>query len=251
MIRCAWCGAQNYAIDMWCARCQRHLDWQPVTRGRRRGGRALALLAPVAAGVAVAIALAMPAASWFNGTFVAGRSLPKTGAVPPAPSYQAQAPAPTPTPTPQPSATPAPTPIDSSTPAASAAPPVVTDTLPQSNPTPVVVPPAAPAVGDPLAAINRFYAEISAHQFADAASLWSARMQAQYPPVVYIDQRFSATQSIRLTGGQVITEGDGSAVVYVNVAELIGGQHRQWTGTWQLVASDSGWLLNSPNLRAG
>ena len=38
MIRCAWCGARNYAIDMWCTRCHRHLDWQPMKR--RRGALA-------------------------------------------------------------------------------------------------------------------------------------------------------------------------------------------------------------------
>ncbi len=249
MIRCAWCGADNYAIDMWCARCQHHLDWRPVEGGRRRGGRALALVAPVAAAVAVAIALAMPAASWFNGSLLSGISLPRTGAAPPAPSYQAQAP--TTSSPPPPAATPDATPSDSAAPAASGPLPATTESQLQPNPVPEVVQPQIPAGGDPLAAINRFYAEISAHQFAGAASLWSASMQAQYPPQVYIDQRFSATQNIGLTGGQLLTEGEGVAVVYVNVAELIGGQHRDWTGTWQLVDTGSGWLLNSPNLRAG
>jgi len=249
MIRCAWCGAENYAIDMWCARCQHHLDWQPLNGGRRRGGRAVALFAPVAAAVGVAIALAMPAASWFNGSLLSGTALPKTGAVPPAPSYQAQAPGPAPLPVPAP--TPDATPSDTAAPAASGPPTPTTESQLQPSPIPVFAQPQIRAGGDPLAAINQFYAEISAHQFADAASLWSARMQAQYPPAVYIDQRFSATQSIGLTGGQVITQGDGVAVVYVNVAEVSGGQHREWTGTWQLVDPGSGWLLNSPNLRAG
>jgi hypothetical protein len=29
MIRCPWCGAHNYAIDSWCSRCSRHLDFEP------------------------------------------------------------------------------------------------------------------------------------------------------------------------------------------------------------------------------
>jgi len=190
----------------------------------------------------------MPAASWFNGSLVGGTSLPKTGAIP-SPSYRAQA-APT-APTAPPAATPEATPRDSAAPAASSPPPATTESQPQPVPVPALTQPLISAGANPLTAINQFYAEISAHQFGDAASLWSARMQAQYPPAIYIDQRFSATESIGLTGGQVITDGDGVAVVYVNVAEVIGGQHREWTGTWQLVDPGSGWLLNSPNLRAG
>ena len=64
MIRCPWCGAKNYAIDMWCKKCTRHLDWAPP---RRRRSRIIGILAPLAAAVGVAIALALPAASWFNG----------------------------------------------------------------------------------------------------------------------------------------------------------------------------------------
>jgi hypothetical protein len=29
MVRCRRCGAENYAIDMWCSNCSHHLDWAP------------------------------------------------------------------------------------------------------------------------------------------------------------------------------------------------------------------------------
>lgn len=76
-------------------------------------------------------------------------------------------------------------------------------------------------------------------------------MKAAYPPAVYIDQRFSATQRIGLTGARVLSDQGGTAVIYVDVLELIGGQQREWVGTWQLVQNQSEWLLNSPNLSAG
>jgi hypothetical protein len=105
--------------------------------------------------------------------------------------------------------------------------------------------------GDPVASINRFYSAVTAHQFGAAASTWSPQMQAQYPPSIYIDQRFADTQYIGLTNSYLVSAGSGTAVIYVNVAETIGGQHRLWVGTWQLVDTSSGWLLNSPNLAAG
>jgi hypothetical protein len=111
--------------------------------------------------------------------------------------------------------------------------------------------PSAIVGGDPVAAINRFYSAVTAHQFGAAASTWSARMQAQYPPPIYIDHRFADTQYIGLTGNHLVSEANGTAVIYVNVAEVIGGQNRVWVGTWQLVDTSSGWLLNSPNLTAG
>ncbi len=169
MIRCPSCGSQNYAIDIWCSACSQHLDWAPHARNptgirlhrSARAGRSLSFLAPVAAALGVAIALAMPVASWFN---AAGQV-------------------------------------------------------------------AAPSV------------------FEAAAALWTPVMQAQYPPAEYIDQRFAATEQLDLRAERVVGDSGGVAVVYVDVVEVIGGQMHHWVGTWQLVDTSSGWLLNRPNLR--
>src|SRR5205823_6281709 len=48
---------------------------------------------------------------------------------------------------------------------------------------------------------------------------------------------------------RVVGHRGGVAVVYVDVVEVIGGQMHHWVGTWQLVDTSSGWLLNRPNLR--
>jgi len=97
--------------------------------------------------------------------------------------------------------------------------------------------------------VARFYQAVAAHDFAGAAALWSAAMQEQYPPAEYIDRRFMATQQINLMAERVVATGGGVAVVYVDIVELSGGQTRRWVGTWQLVHSASGWLLNHPDLQ--
>jgi hypothetical protein len=247
MIRCAWCGAQNYKIDMWCNRCSRHLDWAPPPK-KRRGFAALSILAPLAAAVGVVLALALPAASWFSGQRATPPvpELPKTALLTATPSVQA---APTPSaeasPTPEATTEPETAPPDqAATPAPTAA-PVLPPVLAVPNRA------VRPEAGDPAATVSRFYSAVSAHQFGVAASLWTDRMQSIYPPAIYIDHRFSATQRIDVASERVIADSNGVAVVSVDVVELIGGETRRWVGTWQLIHSSSGWLLNQPNLRAG
>lgn len=105
------------------------------------------------------------------------------------------------------------------------------------------------SAGDPTATVQAFYRAVSSHQFGAAASLWSAALKATEPPVVFIDQRFATTQQIALTGSRVLSHQAATAVIYVDLVELVGGQQRHWVGTWQLVEGPSGWLLNSPDLR--
>ncbi|TME24525.1 MAG: hypothetical protein E6I68_04970 [Chloroflexi bacterium] len=236
MIRCSWCGARNYAIDSWCSKCHQHLDFGPRARGPRPRRRGWSRLAPVAAALGVAIALALPVASWFNGALgTPARGLPNTALLAPAARSSADALAADATPTDEVSAPAEPTPGEGSTPA----------------PVPSVPRPAlAPVPGDPAAAVARFYQAVTAHDFDGAAALWSATMQAQYPPAQYINRRFAATQQINLLAERVVATGAGVAVVYVDIVELSGGQTRHWIGTWQLIDSPTGWLLNQADLAA-
>ena len=265
MIRCQWCGAQNYAIDSWCARCSRHLDWAPPSRHatpeprRPARRRSLTLLAPAAAGLGVAIALALPVASWFQAVGrAAPPASPPTAIRPLAPAAGEAAPTANPAPTPDttpntdstttPEATP--TPDEDSTPSSG---------LPPSEPVPSPEePPNDQAqagqiplpTGDPAATVARFYRAVSGRDFVAAAALWTPQMQTQYPPVEYIDHRFAATEAISLRAERVLGNGGGVALVYIDVVEVIDGQSWHWVGTWQLVDTASGWLLNHPNLRA-
>jgi hypothetical protein len=72
-------------------------------------------------------------------------------------------------------------------------------------------------------------------------------MQSRYPPASYIDQRFAATSSIRLLQDTVTSLSKNTATVAVNLIEESGGQRRQWIGSWRLVRSYSGWLLDQPD----
>jgi hypothetical protein len=160
MIRCPWCGAKNYAIDMWCSRCSHHLDWAPA---RRRPNRLVSFLAPVAATAGVVIAMAMPAASWFAGAAPtleitlpssAGGTASPAAEIERAPAVQSPS---------------------SVQPAATAKPTPTADSAPPSGATPTPEPAAQPASqipdqalapnpgGDPAAVVRQFYAAISAH----------------------------------------------------------------------------------------
>ena len=113
-----------------------------------------------------------------------------------------------------------------------------------------VVQRAAPATSSPIAAINAFYAYDTQHNFSAAASTWSSHMRAEYPPPVYINDRFAATSYIGLQSARVLYQDGSTATVSVYVVEIYAGKTRHWAGTWQLVRSGNSWLLNQPNLRA-
>jgi len=279
MIRCPWCGAPNYAIDSWCSSCSRHLDWappppvaaappppapaaqatlptadvaptrRPSTHGRRH--RWLTLLAPVAAGFGIAFLLAQPVASWFSAARAPRPVLPNTAMRRAAPTPSAQSLS-TPTPSAPSLSTPTPTPTTEAAPTPDANPrasPPADDSSTHDSGA-QAQPPFTRTGSHPAEAVAHFYQAVAAHDFGAAAALWTTRMQARYPPAEFIDHRFSATQQISLRTERLLGAGDGVAVVYVDVIERIDGQTRHWVGTWQLVDTTSGWLLNQPNLRA-
>ena len=75
-------------------------------------------------------------------------------------------------------------------------------------------------------------------------------MRAEYPPQLYINDRFAATSYIGLQSARVLSQDGSTATVSVYVVEIYAGRPRHWAGSWQLVRSGSGWLLNQPNLSA-
>jgi hypothetical protein len=165
----------------------------------------------------------------------------------------------------------APAPIATATPQAavlaSTSSPVVTE-APTSTPEPTAEPtpeptaaptlaptpaPAAVAVtGDPAGTIVSFYQLVSGRDYASASGLWSDRMRAAYPPQTNIWGRFDATSSIIARSAWVTSATSGSAAVAVDLVETLrNGSARRWVGTWYLVRSGSGWLLDQPGLRPG
>lgn len=290
MIRCRHCGTENYAIDMWCSSCSQHLDWAPPlaaapvaepetapvaepepelapvaepepeaapiparepqaapvvafvpTPVRRPAAtrRSGIWILPAAAAAILAMLLAAPVAGWFKavGQHETTAQLPLTaalGATPPA--------TPTPTDTPAPSAAAIPAPAQP----ADQPPP----TQPPADLQPVPVPAFQTTVGDPTGAIDSFYRAVAAHRFDAAAATWSGQMQANYPPAEFINHRFAYTQQMNLLSVRTIANNGQTATVSIDLIEVYAGSQRHWAGTWQMVRSSSGWLLNQPNLRA-
>ena len=307
MIFCSRCGAENYAIDMWCAKCSHHLDWAspavaeaapvaaaepasvvaeaaplaaepapvvaeaapvvaaepapviaepapvaaeatpviadtaPVLAGDPGRRRTALWILPVAAAALVAVLLALPVAGWLRapGQQAAPR-LPITAglssATPSAPPTPAAVPSPTDTPSPTA------TPVQPSEEA-----PVVAQPAGQQ---PATVPASQTTVGDPTGAVGAFYQAVAAHQFDAAAATWSARMQANYPPPEFINRRFAYTQQMNLRAARTVANDGQFATVYIDLIEVYAGSTRHWVGSWQLIRSSSGWLLNQPNLQA-
>jgi hypothetical protein len=150
--------------------------------------------------------------------------------------------------------------------AALATPPVPTQTA-AAAPPPTLAPPTLPptmaptatsapqeaAAGSPGQAVASFYQLVSQQQFDLARQLWTARMQAAYPPAENIRRRFAQTEQINLRRADIVTldEAGGRATVAVDLVEVTSSATRRYVGTWQLVRVGGGWLLDQPNLQAG
>lgn len=181
-------------------------------------------------------------AAFIGGSFVLGGSRPVAvgpqsvaTATPPA-AVLASTSSPSPTALPTVTTAPTPEPTAEPTPASTLEP----------VPSPVV---AATVSGDPAGTIVSFYQLISGHDYASASGLWSDRMRASYPPQTNIWGRFDATSSIVTRSARVTSATPGSAAVAVDLIETLrNGTVRRWVGTWYLVRSGSGWLLDQPGL---
>lgn len=145
--------------------------------------------------------------------------------------------APTPSSTPPASVSPSPTPAPTIAAPATAAP---------ASTVPVAAIPVA--ASDPAATILSFYRLVTDRQYVDSASLWSAGMQANYPPASNINGRFADTRSIIADRAEVTSRGPNEATVSVYVTEVTTSGTRHWAGTWYLVRSGSVWLMDAPQL---
>lgn len=271
-IRCAACGHANLAIDSWCDRCGEYLDREVISlplaleassepdgpRGplagidvvysadrpgrRSRIGRVSRMIAPL--GLLLVLLLlvfpASPLAALRAAVFARIDTVqlhltpvrPVTLAPTPASPGANAAPSPQPVPSPS-----APSPDQSSAGSTEQQAPVI----PAPAPTPFTEPTPEDT---PVAAVTLFYQRVVAHDFAGAAALWTPRMQSQYPPDQYIDQRFAATTSIDVRQAEQIVANAAEAVVAVDLVEVDAGQRYHWVGSWRVVATDSGWLLD-------
>jgi hypothetical protein len=242
----AWCGAQmtlvsdRAAVTIAGLRSRlRRPAFPALPRPRPIRGPIAPLAAPRrrdAAPILVTLALlAFVGGSLAFAQQLARVELPPAASVAPTAAVLASTSTPAPTPVPTPAATSEPTPEPTAEPTA--------------EPT---VAPAPPVIGarDPARTIVAFYQLISGHDYTSAAGLWSDRMRASYPPQTNIWGRFDRTQSIVTRSAAITSATSSTAAVAVDIVETMGdGSVRHWVGTWYLVRSATGWLLDQPGLR--
>ncbi|MGI8913158.1 MAG: protein kinase domain-containing protein [Chloroflexota bacterium] len=111
---------------------------------------------------------------------------------------------------------------------------------------------SVPASADPAQTVIEFYTLVGGHQFDRAAQLWSAALQANFPPSANINGRFANVQEMTVRRAVVTAQTTQTATVAVDVVELDSGtpgSRREYVGAWQLVRGADGWLLNQPSLQ--
>jgi hypothetical protein len=99
--------------------------------------------------------------------------------------------------------------------------------------------------------VRRFYDLVERHEFDAAARLWTRRMREQYPPEGNIDGRFAPTTRIDIDRLRLerMSLRAGTALVSVALTEYrsSGPSPRRFAGTWELVLTDAGWLMDEPH----
>jgi hypothetical protein len=109
-------------------------------------------------------------------------------------------------------------------------------------------PPPTPAERTPAETVGAFYVLVARHDFDAAARLWSASMRERYPPDQYIDGRFAATTGITLRRVETVSRTSQTARVAVDLIEYRSDSTtRHWVGSWDLVRTSAGWLMDQPH----
>jgi eukaryotic-like serine/threonine-protein kinase len=160
-------------------------------------------------------------------------------------------PAPTPaatpkaTPRPTPRATPQDTPKPTKRPA------------PEPTQAPAAAPTEAPAATpeparDAAQTVVQWYTLVAAHRFDEAAQLSSPRLTGNRFVWGYIERHFSRTTGIEIHRAEVVASdaAAGRALVAVELTEFrTNGPPINSAGSWELVMSPTGWLLDVPHFR--
>jgi hypothetical protein len=92
-----------------------------------------------------------------------------------------------------------------------------------------------------------FYQFVAAHQFDRATALWTPQLQATASPAQAIDARYAQIDHITVEHWEVTEQTADHATVAITVAEYNRGAAtpQRFEGTWQLVHTDTGWLLDA------
>jgi Domain of unknown function (DUF5667) len=157
---------------------------------------------------------------------------------------------------PRPSGTPSGAPSSSPQPATLSPSSAASPGLGAVPPAPASPPPVSAPIGraTPAETVQSFYRLVAEERGGEAAQLWTPRLRAAFPPAESITARFSHTRALVLERADVVALDDaaGTATVAVTVREELDGPpgERRYTGTWDLVRTADGWLLDQPDLRS-
>ena len=131
--------------------------------------------------------------------------------------------------------------------------------LPTATPSPEPPPPTTPPqtgqqIGAPLDSesaagrVIQWYDLVVARRFDEAYALWSDRMKANFPRQGNLDGRWANTVSVAVNDVRPLSQSGERMTVAIDFVEtLTDGTSRRFVGSWQLVASNDGWLLDSPS----
>ena len=73
-------------------------------------------------------------------------------------------------------------------------------------------------------------------------------MKANFPRQGNLDERWATTVEVAVQSVQVVSaSGDRMTVAIEFVETLADGTSRRFVGSWHLVSSANGWLLDSPS----
>lgn len=136
------------------------------------------------------------------------------------------------------------TPVPTVSAAPTAAPPTPTAVLPSPTRRVIVQAPR------PQEAVLGFYYLVTRHEFDTAAALWTSRLQAASPPAQQINARYGETDRITVQRWEVTAQGADRATVAIVVDEFKQGAttSARYQGTWSLVHTESGWLLDEQHM---
>ncbi|OAI39755.1 hypothetical protein AYO38_07065 [bacterium SCGC AG-212-C10] len=119
---------------------------------------------------------------------------------------------------------------------------------------PTATPGSAPVVSAQIDAssgsntVIGWYNLVVAGRFDEAYSLWSDRMKANFARQGNLDERWAQTVHITVNDVRVVSQSGNRMTVAIDFVETqTNGKNQRYVGTWQLVSSPRGWLLDQPS----
>jgi hypothetical protein len=118
-----------------------------------------------------------------------------------------------------------------------------------ANPAEIPSAAAQGAATPPAAVVIDFYQLVAARKFDEALALWDDDLRAALGPAQYPQQRFADTTQLTVNSTNLASHDSSSATVAVDLTEVTDGVRHHWVGSWRLVNTKGGWLLDKPDFQ--